>query len=499
MPTIGIELCDAGFLTATADQEEPRVIDVPDRNGSAEWPGFCYVEGSTLTFGRAAEDMWLVHPRRIAHNFWARLTHEPSALTLGSKSPSYSELAFFFLREFVERLKATSPALDKIVLALPGSYLKDPATEEEKVGLLLGMAGEMRLPLAGMIDMACAALCDPRASGFNPALPVIVVDLHLDGADLTLFTADERLSRRDFIHLPQCGFSHLLKQLTGTMGNRFLRHTAFDILEDGRIEQAFFRQTKAFLVSGQSEYRFHINTATRGYEMVAKRDQLAVDSNAFVTSLTQGLQSFIRNSPHATEHCTIALTDRTAQLPGLEARLRTAGFTRLLRLPRGAAAAGAARIGASRMKVADDLADVPVETAVPLSEVRRLVALQWEARLQKKRDGGARVTPTHAILDGMGHVIGRSPRFTIGIAEVDADVPLPQAFSAASDCAVPLVHENGRLWFIDTVSARTHNGSETPAARTPIDAGDRLTVRCGNSTAEILFAHCPSANGARMD
>jgi hypothetical protein len=99
----------------------------------------------------------------------------------------------------------------------------------------------------------------------------------------------------------------------------------------------------------------------------------------------------------------------------------------------------------------------------------------------------------------MGHVIGRSPRFTIGIAEVDADVPLPQAFSAATDCAVPLVHENGRLWFIDTGSARTLNGNETPAARTPIDAGDRLTVRCGTSTAEILFAHCPSANGARMD
>jgi hypothetical protein len=350
-----------------------------------------------------------------------------------------------------------------------------------------------------MIDMACASLCDPRATGFNPALPVVVVDLNLDGADLTLLTTDDTLARKDFIHLPQLGCTHLLKQLTGTMGNRFLRHTAFDILEDGRIEQTFFRQTKDFLVSGVGEYRFHINTRTRGYEMVAKREQLVADAHTFALALVQGLQSFVRNSPHASEPCTIALTDRCAQLPGLETRLRTAGFVRLLRLPRGAAACGAARIGASRMQVPEDLADVPLEISVPLTDTCRLVALQWDARLQKNRDGGPRVAPTHAILGGIGHVIGRNPRFTIGLAELGADLPLPDTFNSADDCSVSLMHESGRLWFVDALPARPANGAETTQARTAIDAGDRLTLRCGNSTAEVLFAHCPAANGTRMD
>jgi hypothetical protein len=498
MPTLGIELSDAGFLTASAEKDEVRLIDVADRNGSGEWPGFAYVEGSALTFGRAAEDMWFVHPRRVSHNFWARLAHEPSGLTVGSKSPSFSELSFFFLREFAERLKAGQPDLQSIVLALPGAYLKDSSTEDEKIGFLLGMAGELKLPLAGLIDMACAALCDPRATGFNPALPVVVMDLSLDGADLTLFTTEEKLTRKDFIHLPQLGYSQMLKQLTGTMGNRFLRHTAFDILEDGRIEQTFFRQTKDFLVSGVSEYRFHINTQSRGYEMVAKREQLMADANAFTASLTQALQSFLRNSPHGSEPCTIALTDRAAHLPGLETRLRTAGFNRLLRLPRGAAACGAARIGASRMTVPEDLGDVPLELAVPIADTRRLVTVQWDARLQKNREAGARLAPTHAIIGGLGHVIGRKPRITIGRAELGADVPLPDMFSAADDCAVALAHESGRLWFIDPLPTRT-NGTDHPYARTAIDAGDRLTVRYGNSTAEILFAHCPAANGQRMD
>jgi hypothetical protein len=495
MATIGIELCDAGLLTASCASNDPHLIDVSGPNGIPEWPGFCYVDGAKLTFGRPAEDMWFVHPRRVAHTFWSRLAHEPSSLTVGLKPPSFSELCFFFFREYAGRLAAAAGPLEKVVVAVPGLYLKDHAAEEEKLGLLLGMFGEMNIPLAGMIDMACAALCDPRADGFNPALPVVVVDLQLEGADITLLGTDEKLERKDFIHLPQLGYAHLLKQVTGTMGNRFLRHTAFDILEDGKIEQTFFRQTKDFLVSESGEWRYHINTSTRGYEMIAKREQLATDAHAFVVALVQGVQSFLQNSPHASEPCTIALTDRTAHLPGIEARLRSAGFNRLLRLPRGAAACGAARIGAARMKVPEDLADVPLEKAVPLVDSRRSTTSQWEARLQKVRHAEANPVPTHAILDGIGHPIGGKPRFTIGLADLGADLALPEIFNGTEDCAVPLLHEGGRLWFVDSAPARPGFETNGSGSRTLINAGDRLTVRCKNASADILFAHCPPNNG----
>lgn len=496
MATIGIELCDAGFHTAICEGAEPRLMDVPGGSGATDWPGYCYSDGKSLTFGREAEDLWLVHPRRVLHSFWARLAHEPSPLQSGARPPSYSELAFFFLREFTARLNAVAPPQGKVVLALPGSYLKDAETEEEKVGLLLGMAGELRLPLAGFIDMACAALCDPRSEGFNPALPVIVLDVHLEGADLTLLTTDGRLERRDFIHLPQSGLAQLLKHLTGTMGNRFLRHTAFDILEDGRIEQMFFRQTKEFLTSGPAEWQYHINTANRGYEMVAKRDQLVSDAQAFVNGLVTGLQSFLQRSPHASEPCSVALTARAGHLPGIRARLRAAGFSRLLQLPAGAAAAGAAKVGSSRMDIPPDLADAPVEMSVPLAEARVASAPKWDARLQKRRHAGPRPSPTHAILDGIGHVIGTGPRYTIGPADPGVDLPLPETFDGIDGCSVPLLLEGGRLWFVDSAPGHTIEAGGTAAVRTPVDSGDRLVIHCGNATAEILFAHCP-APGAK--
>jgi hypothetical protein len=495
MPTLGIEMCDAAFQTATCKSNEAECVPVADANGAVDWPGFAYFDGQKFTFGRAAEDQWFVHPRRVAHTFWARLAHEPSTIGPIGKAAAFSELAYHFLRDFIQRIPAEAAA-EKIVLAVPGAYLKDPATEEEKIGLLLGMAGELKLPLAGIVDMACAALCDPRSTGFNPSLPVVVVDLHLEGADVTLVGTEERLERRDFIHLPHSGYAQLLKHLTGTMGNRFLRHTAFDILEDGRIEQTFFRQTKDFILNGAAEHRFQINTASRTYEMLAKREQLVNDAQAFVGTLVQSVQTFVHNSAHNAEPCTVALTDRTARLPGIEARLRASGFHRILRLPAGAAACGAARLGEAHLKLASDLADVPVETAVPITLARRSTAASWEARLQKLRLPGApRPTPTHVILDGIGHPLTGASRFTIGVSGIGADVALPDAFNGADDCAIPLVRESGRLWFVDA-AGRTP-GANANTARTPVESGDRLMIRCGNASADVLFAYCGTANGGR--
>ena len=100
--------------------------------------------------------------------------------------------------------------------------------------------------------------------------------------------------------------------------------------------------------------------------------------------------------------------------------------------------------------------------------------------------------PTHVILDGIGHPIGPSPRYTIGVAGVGADLALPDAFSVADDCTIPIVRESGRLWLVDTAAPRPGGtSSSTLAPRTPIEAGDRLTVRCGTASTDLLFAHWP--------
>ena len=151
------------------------------------------------------------------------------------------------------------------------------------------------------------------------------------------------------------------------------------------------------------------------------------------------------------------------------------------------------------MKVPSDLGDVPLEIEVPLADTRRLAAVQWEARLVKSREPGPRVSPTHAILAGIGYALGRLPRFIIGPSETGADLALPNSIEAPPDCVVPLLLESGRLWFTDPGSANTKKGDDGGLSRTAIEAGDRLMIRCGSANVEVLFAECRGPSGVRGD
>lgn len=489
MKHCGIELCDAGFQTAVWDGQELGNPAAAGLQGPLDWMGFAYHDGKEFTFGRAAEDAWLIHPRQVAHNIWGRLSRETSNLLVDGRPVPVSQLCYFFLRDYLTRVPEAADG-ERLVLAVPGGYLKDEATEDEKVGLLLGMASDSKLRLAGLLDMACAALCDPRLDYFDPASPVVVVDIHLHATELTLVRGVGQPRADSYSHLPRLGYAELLRQLTTSMGNRFLRHTTFDILEDGRVEQVFYRQTKDFLLSGAAEVHYQINTANRAYQMAANREQLATDAAAFVQSLQQGVQALAQTSGVRAEQCTIALTARAVALPGVVARLRAAGLGRILRLPVGAAAAGAATV-AAEWPVPGDLADVAVVRHVPLDLTKRARPAQWEARLVKAPRPAAQPRPTHVVCEGVGHGINGGSAYSIGSSHAKPDCVLPEEFDRAGDsCLIRLEREGDQFWLLEPREGE-------PPMRTAIESGDRLTVRCGAAEAELLFVHCQEAGRGR--
>lgn len=483
MSTHAIELNDAGFLAAVAAEGRAPELVAGGTGGALGWPGFAAHDASGYRFGRPAEDEWLVHPRRVSHTFWSRLAHEPSGIGPAQRPAPRSELAYHFLKDFLTRSGISAAQPSQVAFAVPGHYLKDAATEEERIGLLLGMAHELRLPLAGLIDAACAALCDPRSAGVDASLPVVVIDLNLEGADLTLVTTSARLERAAFVHLPNSGQARLQKHLLATMGNRFLRHTAFDILADGRIEQLFFRQTKDFLLSGTADHRFHLNTADRTYEMPVKRDQLIADAHAFTQELVQGVREFVRHALTGRAPCTLALTASAALVPGLEAALTAAGFSRQLRLPAGAAAVGAARIAAAKLKPLQDIADAPLLTSIELGLAQFAQAAAWDVQLHPLRGQTGAVGPTHAIVDGIGHSLTGTGRFVIGMSGPGVDLALPETCRSAGGHTVTLLREAGVLRWLEKPT--------DPSTAVLLNAGDQLVIRAGtDAPVTILFARC---------
>ncbi len=491
MAVIGIELCDAGFQATRSDHGQLSPVVLPDAAGALGWMGLVSHDGKKCSFGRDAESQWFVHPRRVCHNFWSRLSRESSTLGQDGKALSFSQLAYYFLRDYHERLTAVAGTPEKYMLAVPGGYLKDAATEDEKIGLLLGLASELKLPLAGVVDLACAAVSDPRLDYFDRSLPLLVVDIHLRGAEITLLRQEGgRFVRKDYADLPHSGFAGFLRHAMTAMGNRFLRHTTFDILESGHIEQEFYYQMKKFLLSGAAEHHFQINTGSHAYEMTASREQLVADAAALVQTLVQGTRSLSHKSTGRPESCTVAFTDRVGLLPGIVARFRAAGLTRLLQLPGGAAAAGAAVVGEDR-PLPEDLANVSVEIASPMALTPPDRPVPWEMRLMKSLRTTAPVPPTHAICEGLGRALDRLSVFTIGAAGHPVDLALPEEFNPAGKvCRIRLEHQAGQWWLF-------HQSAGEADAGTEIAAGDRLVLRFGAAETEVIFAACPEIPGGR--
>jgi hypothetical protein len=142
--THGIELCDANFQAARLEGDEPHLIRIAGSGDDASFPGFALHDGGDYVFGQPAEGAWFVQPRKVVHTFWSKLNHDSSTLVVPPRSPSYSEVAYYFLRNFTTRLAQSAPGANRMALAVPGVYLRDQTTEEEKIGLLLGMASDLK-------------------------------------------------------------------------------------------------------------------------------------------------------------------------------------------------------------------------------------------------------------------------------------------------------------------------------------------------------------------
>lgn len=499
MSSIGLELCDAGMHAACTGEAGPALIEIDPPGAVPSWPGMVRAVAGGYVFGSEAEAAWFTEPRSVSHAFWDKLSLEVSDLNTPGRPSSFSELAYHSLRNFTARLKEKAGAIDSVALAVPGAFLKDEPAEEMKIGLLLGMAREIGLPLVRIVDLSCAAASRMAAQELPRGLFVAHLDLHLQSAEVSILRRDERLARWHFQLVPRVGFTQILRHLKNTMGNRFLRNTTFDINEDRRIEQVFYEQTKAFLLGDQQlaqDFLFQVNTTRRSYQMTVTRPQLAADLQPFVQPLAQAVGNLVQAAALSPSRCVVTLSDRAARLDGLEMRLRADGFRGVVRLRTGAAAMEAAVLARESPPVTD-LAEVPVESSLSLRAPARVPV---EAALLKAEGRHGRPPPSHVILDGIGYAIGgEGLRIGTEHNSTFVDVVLPEAFNTLGDYVLRLVREGPHLCFEAPMGGG--NGAAVGRDKThlvPVESGDRLALRSDGASAELLFAYYKTPEGQRV-
>jgi hypothetical protein len=424
-----IEVNDAGATIAT------------ERGILCESPGYALLEQSHLRIGDEAERRSRLQPRLVHDRFWEQLSseHLPRPLL---PTMRVADLAAAHLSHLWEFVRAQT---DRLVLAVPASFTKS------QLGLLLGIAARLSLPVAGLVDAATAAI-----DGSYPERKLLHIDLQLHRVVITgLEQRDGYLSRKTAHSIEGVGLKALLDAWIHMIADQFVKETRFDPLYRAESEQLLYNRLPEWLHALASQSRTDIELTAR-------------DGTAYTITLTredvaQAVQGSYRRILDQVLACgganpvTLQVSHRLAALPDYLQMLATANDYDIVVLPRGAPALGALK---HAQFIANSGTPNTHTTSLPVPSSARLEA-QAEAQL----------LPTHVVYRGYAYALGEEP-FWLG-----TDLP-PQANGIRVKEAKSA---NPLLRCVITSSADgvmfdVHNGESVFLNERPVRGRLRLTV-----------------------
>ncbi len=441
------------------------------------------VEGALL-FGAEAEDRRFLHPRQVCDLFWEEFSLAGSGVRQGGRELSHSELGFHLVRHIVDALPGAAASTDGVALALPSVMLDGTERSEERVGILLGICGDLELGISTIVDAAVASLRDPEAA--PPARgSVLIVDLGLHAATLSVVDFGVTVSRQDCSRLPGAGWLALADLARRTLADRFLRQTSFDVSADRRIEQEFYRQSIDALTTFASrpEAWLRVASGSRERSISVPRDGFAGDLRPLSETIAQGAREMLARMGLGLSGVQVHLTSRARQVCGLATALRSRGAIAVSVLSAGAAARGAAVIACERKRPAS-LEDVPVETAITVATGEDPIAALRAAFVVKRHGGPRDGAPSHVVIDGAAHPV-RANGLRIGVGTSDAgDLGVPVNPVGVGPCQL-LIHPGD-----GGVRASAIVGGEQlslPGGDAALAPGDSVEIHGTNGVARLLF------------
>jgi len=233
MNLLGLELCDAGILVAGG--EPPRLLRVDE--DVSESPGFALPEKKSLVTGRAAERRARLLPRQIMNRFWEQLSTDPLEPALPAAG-NLAEVACAHLAHIWEQARHFGNSL---VIAVPGFF------QRIQLGLLVGMAQELGIPLQGFVSLpVAAAVAGPEGLHLH-------VDIHLHRWEVSVLKVNGRLEFKEAFSVNEKGLEGLYKLWVQAAAAEFVRMTRFDPLHSAETEQELYRRLPTALAALRQE------------------------------------------------------------------------------------------------------------------------------------------------------------------------------------------------------------------------------------------------------
>jgi FHA domain len=432
-------------------------------------PGFALLDERELVTGNEAFSNSRIHPRRVQHRYWTNLGIAP----LEVQRFSHLSAADLVSRQLEQMWRAADGSASELVVAVP-AYM-----DTSQLGLFLGIAGELKLPVIAMVDAAVAA----TRREYRNAVPVHI-DIGLHAATLTRLAQPGHAQVERVEVLQDCGIYALNDIWLNTLAEAFVQQSRFDPLHTAETEQMLLDNLATWLSRSAQRDRVELELTYGGISHKAEVESLALIGAA--APVYQPIASKLRALYRAEETPAIQVTDRIARLPGLPDMLKARVGGELFVLEPGATARGAlARIR---------------DSAARGSAVSLRRQLPWDqAGLEVDRDETARVhagVPTHLLYGSKAYAIATSPPLVIGSQAVDGErvIGLGTDMPGISrrHCSISL--RNGQCVLEDHSRYGTFLNGHRIDGSTVLQVGD--TVRVGSPGYEFQMITTDESYGA---
>ena len=385
MTLLGLELSDAGILVAGDNPARLLTVDGQEQ----ESPGFAIPEKERLLVGKPASDKAHLFPLQVINRFWDQLNTEPLKQK-NRHAQNHAEIAYVHLSHVWEMVK---PYGDEMIIAVPNFYSK------EQLGLILGMAQELLLPVKGFVSL-------PIASSYHvdPNAMLLHLDIHLHRFEIIHLHQDKYLTAKKSISFQEISLGQLYRNWVETIAEEFVHTTRFDPLHQAMTEQELYNRltTALDIFKNQSSFLFELSNGKDRYRINLLRDVLFQKSEKIYDNICRFIEK-MRNDHGKNNLLTVLqTTHRVAWLPGLKDKLLQIENCKIIELEPGAAALGA-------LKLRDQLMDRHFKNGTSL--FTRRPWQQTESKVSraipdKLADG---IHPSHLLYRDVAYPISEKP------------------------------------------------------------------------------------------
>jgi hypothetical protein len=364
---LAIHINDAGITLLNKDQIVYRE------------PGFALLGDNRMSTGNEAFSRARMDPRRIQHRFWSELITEP----IKDSRFSHLSAADLVSRQLEQLWQSVGAGVTELIVAVP-SYMSS-----QHLGLFLGIAGELGLPVVAMVDAAVAA----TRREYRNAAPVHI-DMGLHNTTLTRLAQQGAVQAERSDVLDSCGVYGLHDRWLNTVAEAFVQQSRFDPLHTAETEQMLMNRLNGWLTEAVRSDHIEMELEFSGTTYSASLESLSLIGAA--APVYQQIASKLRTIYRAEETPAIQVSDRIARLPGLTEMLKARVGGEVFVLEPGATARGAL---ARCRKSADDASGVSLLRQLPWDQT----AVEME---QHEVDHSEAGTPTHLLYGHKAYEIG---------------------------------------------------------------------------------------------